>query len=114
MAVEEAAVDAGLKVEDAAGVPFGEHDIVERQLARRLAVGREDAGIEQRPLVDTAAALQSGIEAVEHVLRHDIGEKAQPAAVDAQQRYARLGHQPGGIEQRAVTADDDSQLRPLE
>ncbi|MBK7114624.1 MAG: hypothetical protein IPH71_00990 [Proteobacteria bacterium] len=63
-------------------------------------------------MVALVVTFQHRIHALEHVLRHDVGEEAQPPAVDAQQRDAAAGHQARGIEQRAVAADDHGELGP--
>ncbi len=67
--------------------------------------------VEQRPVVGEAAVFQGGIHALEHVLRHHIGEEPEPAPVDAQHRNAAGGHQARRVEQRAVATDHDGKLR---
>ncbi len=46
----------------------------------------------------------------QHVLRHDVGEEAQPAAVDAEQRHGVARHQARGVQQRAIAADGDDEV----
>ena len=40
----------------------------------------------------------------------DVGEEAEPAAVDAEQRHVAAGRQARGVQQRAVAADGDQQV----
>ena len=62
------AVDPGFEIEHAAGFPLLQHDVVERERARDVAVGADDARLEQRALVAFAAAFERGIDGSEHVL----------------------------------------------
>ena len=59
--------------------------------------GADDARLEQRAFVAFAAAFERGVDRSEHVLRQHVGEKAQAAAIDADQRHAAMRDQPGGI-----------------
>ena len=45
------------------------------------------------------------------VIGHDVGQKSEAAAIDAQQRHVVPRDQPRGIEERAVAADGDDKVR---
>ena len=57
------------------------------------------------------AAVENLVERVAHVARADVGQKSEPAAIDAQHRHAVRGGQPRGVQHRAVAADRDDQVR---
>ncbi len=63
------------------------------------------AGGEQRALVGFELALQRGVDAAEHVLRHDVRQEPESSTIDAEQRYAVTGDEAGGVKQRAIAAD---------
>jgi hypothetical protein len=50
------------------------------------------------------------VQAAQHLARRDVGEKAEAAAVDAQQRHVAARDQPGGVQHRAVAADGHHQV----
>jgi hypothetical protein len=105
------AVDPRFEIEHAARFPLLEHDVVERESADHPSLRIDDACFEHRPFVAFAAAFDGGIDRGEDVLWQDVGEETEPAAVDADERHVAMGDQPGGIEQGAVTADRDDEIR---
>jgi len=83
-----------------------------RQGGGALAVGKLQPGGKQRTLVHGVAPGQHAVHILEHGSRADVGEKAQPAAVDPQQRHRMSRHQARGIQQGAVAADGHDQIGP--
>ncbi len=72
--------------------------------------GIQEPRREHVPDVAAVAALEHVVEAVEHLHGADVGEKAQPAAIDAEQRHVAIIREPRGVQQRAVAADRDQEL----
>jgi hypothetical protein len=72
-----------------------------------------DAGLEQHAGFRLAAALERIVDALEHAIGADVGEKAEPAAVDAEHRDRACGRQPGRLEHRAVAAHRHQQVGAL-
>jgi hypothetical protein len=97
MCIHVYAVDPGLEIQHAAGFPLLEHDVVERQRARRGAVGADDARLQHGALVAFATALERGVHRGQHVPGQHVGEETQPAAIDADERHPTVSHQPRGI-----------------
>ena len=110
MRVEEPAVDAGLEIEHAPGLPAQQHHIIERQQLRLRAVGALQARLQQAAAIGRAAAIEHRIDAAGDILRQHISEETQPAAVDAEQRHVAAGQQPCRLEQGAVAAHGDDEI----
>ena len=109
MRVHEAAVDARFEVEDASGLPLGEHHVVEGELAcASLPSASIRRASSRGRSIARAAALERIVHALEHVLRHHVGEETEPAAIDAEHGNAAGGDQARRIEHGTVAADDDS------
>ena len=104
------AVDPGLEVEHAASFPLLQHDIVEGEGPRVDAVGANDARFEQGAFVAFATAFERRVHGSKHVLGEDVGEEAQPAAIDANQGYAAMGDEARRIEKCSVAANRDDQV----
>src|SRR5450631_1436107 len=100
--VDVASVDVCLKIDHAPRGQALHDDVVQRQ-----RVGEDAARIlepcgQQRALVGVELALQSGIDLGHELLGHDVGEKAQMPAVDAEQRHVVPGHKARRIKERTV------------
>ena len=95
--VHVGAVDPGFEIQHAAGFPFLQHDVVERQRAGDCAAGADQPRLEQCAFVAFTTAFERRIDRGQHVLRQHVGEEAEPAAIDADQRHAAMRDQPRGI-----------------
>ena len=110
MGVDKAPVDRGLEVERAAGVHFGEHDVVQGECAhRRGAVVLEPRREERAPILGEASR-EHRFDVLEHRGRPHIGEETEAPAVDAEQRHRPAGDQARRIEKRAVSADRHDEI----
>ena len=67
----------------------------------------------REPLLGGVAAVDDRVDGGLDVVGLGLGEEADVAEVDAQQRGAALAGQLGGAQDRAVAADDDDQLAAL-
>ena len=74
------------------------------------ARGGAQLGGQQAPFVDLAVAGDRRVDRDQHVGRQHVGQEAEAAAVDAEQRRAALGDQAGREQQRAVAADRHDQV----
>ena len=110
--VDVAAVHAGIEVERAAGVVLLHHDVVDRERLRVSPVRLVQARRQQLPPVGLQLARERRIHPLQHVLRHDIGEEAEAAAIDAEQRHGVARHQARRVQQRAIAADGDHEVGP--
>ena len=70
-------------------------------------------GVQQEAVFPGEMTVQHGRDLGGDFVRHDVGEKAQPAAIHPQHRGIVLGQGARGTEQAAVTADDDDQVGVL-
>ena len=61
-------------------------------------------------MIDDKFAIQYRTDLLFHLIRGDIGEKSQTAAVDPDDRNLRCGEIPSNAEQTAVAANDDQQI----
>ena len=92
------AVDPGFEIQHAAGFPLLQHDVVERQRAGRWCRSRRSRRASSSARSSRSQRPSSArIDRCEHVLRQHVGEKAQAAAIDADQRHAAMRDQPRGI-----------------
>ena len=66
-----------------------------------------------RAFVAFAAPVQRRVHRGEHVLRQHVGEEAEPAAIDAEQRDTDDARPGARHEACAVAADGDDQVGPL-
>ena len=87
------------------------HHVIERQRFSNPAIGVVQTRRQQRALVRRQSSFQRCIDAGEHVLRHDIGQKPESPTVDTQERYLVPRHQSRRIEQGSVTANGNDQVR---
>ena len=53
---------------------------------------------------------ENRVERLEHVLGRDVGEKAEPAAIDADEWNVACGDVARGVQQSAVAADSDHEV----
>ncbi len=111
--VDEPAVHARFEIQHAAGGGLLQNDVVEPERLDDRAIAAMQAGAQQRALFARELAFEGGVDVRQHVLRHDVGEEAEPAAVDAEERHVVTGHQARAVEQGAVAADGDEQVRLL-
>ena len=88
------------------------HDVVERERLRLPSVRLVQARRQQLPPVGLQLARERRIHPLQHVLRHDIGEEAEAAAIDAEQRHGVARHQARRVQQRAIAADGDQEVGP--
>jgi hypothetical protein len=77
------------------------------------AVGRRQFGAQDHTHIADKVAVEHPAQHLEHGLRADVGQEAEPAAVDADERDGRTGHQRSRMQHRAVTADGDDQVAAL-
>ena len=87
------------------------HDhIVQRERLGHLTAGAHQARGEQRALIHGELAAQRLVDGGEHVLGHDVGEEADAAAVDPEERHAVARYQARRVQERAVPADRDDEV----
>ena len=67
-------------------------------------------GGEHEPALGEVVAGEDRVERVEHVLGRHVRQKAQAAAVDADERHVTRGDVARGVQQRAVAADRDDEV----
>ena len=104
LAVDEFAVDGDLQIDQPAGTALADDHVVEGgRLEHALAVAA-DLAVQQDALFGDVLAGEDLVHRPVHVRHRDVGEKAQPALVDADQRRARRGERARDGEHGAVAA----------
>ena len=74
--IDETAIDGGLEIHGASGLPFVDHHIVQRQGLRDLAIVALQPRREQRTAILGVAAGQHRVDILEHGRGADVGEKS--------------------------------------
>ena len=67
-------------------------------------------GGEHEPALGEIVAGENRVERVEHVLGRHVGQEAQAAAIDADERHLARGDVASCVQQRAVAADRDDEV----
>ncbi len=110
MRIHVTAVHARHEVEHAAGLAALQDDVIQGEGGRVVGVRALEPRFEHEALVRGELAGQHVPDAVQHFLGRNVGEKAQTATVDAQQRDVATACKLSGIEHCAVPADGDDQV----
>ena len=79
-----------------------------KSASARCVLGQ--AGGEHQSALGEVVAGENRVERLEHVLGRDVGEKAEAAAIDADERNVACGDVARGVQQRAVAADRDDEV----
>ena len=87
LSIQTLTVHAGNHVDHAARLVTLQHDVIDGRGGNGLAVRSLQTGSELNARLSSRVALQNLIDAVEHCVWRYVGEKAQPTAVDAEQRH---------------------------
>ena len=90
-----------------------QHDIVEGIAAAHRLPVTIDHGVQQQPFFLGILAGEDFIQPFEHMIGRDVGEKAESALVDAEQRDFVIRQRARRVEQGAVAADDDDEVALL-
>ena len=69
--------------------------------------------LQKRALLAFELAFERGVHGRDHVLRHHVGQEPETAAVDSEQRHVMTRHEARAVEQGAVAADGDEEIRLL-
>ncbi|MNJ18384.1 hypothetical protein D3C77_126840 [compost metagenome] len=113
LAADELAVDVDLELDHARRFARVQHHIVERiALADGFGMTAH-FGLQQEAVFHQVMTVEHFGDLYLQLVRADIGEKAQAAAVDTQHRGVVLGQGTGGAEQAAVAAYHDDQVADL-
>jgi hypothetical protein len=110
MRVNETARDTGNEVEHAAGFASLQDDIIQGECGRVRFVRTLESRLQHQALVRGEFAGQHVPDAVQHLFRRHVGEKAEAAAVDAEQGQVPASRQLPGIEHCPVSADSNDQV----
>ena len=107
---DELAVDVQLELDHAGGLARVQHHVVQRvPCPDRLFVASR-MRFEEEAVLQRVLAVEDLGDLFLQLVRPDIGQKAQAAAVDPQHRHTVLGHGTRRTEQAAVAADHDDQI----
>ena len=111
--VDELAVDAHLELDQAAVGALGDTGVVERPHVEQALVAPPHLGGEQQPRLGDVLAVEDRADGVEHGVERDVGEEAEPALIDADQRHVERRQRARDVEHGAVAADHDGQIGEL-
>ena len=89
---------------------FAHDDVVERQHVEHALAAAVDLGLEQHAVFGHVLAVEDRADRLEHRVERDVGEKAEPALVHADQRDLVRRERARDVEHRAVAAEDDRQI----
>ncbi len=103
--VDELAGDRRLEIDHAPGAVTLHHNIIEACCGNRRARRRLQLRVQQQARLDRVFAGQDEVDAVDHLVGRDVGKKAEPAAVDAEQGDTFVAGEGAGVEHRAVATD---------
>ena len=112
LGVDELAVDAQVEFDHPAQLALVDHHVVEGHRVEHPLSAAQHLGIEQDAGFFSVAPLEDLADLVEGDLAGDVGEKAQPALIDARQRHVVRSEPAGAVEQGAVTAEHHGQIGP--
>ena len=104
---DEIAVDLDLQLDHAGGGAAADDHVVEGEALEDAGAVALDVALEHRPLLFVVLALEDGGERRLVAAEGDVGDEAEPALVDADERRAVAGELAGDAEHRAVAAEDD-------
>ncbi len=113
MRVHETPRNAGYEVEHAACFAPLQDNVIDSEGCRVRVVRALEARLQNQPSVGGELAGQDVTDAVQHFFRRHVGEKAEAAAVDAQQGHVATSRQLPGVEHCAVSADSNDQVRGI-
>ena len=109
--VDEAAVDLDRAFDHPAERAAVDDDVVQRQrVLRAMPSARSTVGGEQRAALLDVAAVEHRAERVLHAGERDVGEEAEPALVDADQRHVERRQLARDRQHRAVAAEHDGEV----
>src|ERR1700733_104464 len=97
MRIDIATIDARLEIQHAAGFEPIEYHVIEREAANLGTGGVDQPRLQQHATIRLVVAREHSRKARHHVLWQHVGQEAEAAAIDAQQRYFMAGHQARGI-----------------
>lgn len=109
----QVAADADAQLDHAGRGATGDHHIVERQRVVDLLAVAEHAAFEHRAVLFLEVAGQHRRQRLAELPGGDIGDEAEPALVDADQRHRMRRQFAGDAEHRAVAADHHRQVAAL-
>jgi hypothetical protein len=113
LGVYKLAVDAQIELDHAAQLALVDDHVVERHGVEDPPPAPPHLGVEEHPGFFGVAAGEDLADLLEGHLAGDVGEKAEPALIDARQRHVVFGQAAGAVEQGAVTAEHHGQVGPL-
>ncbi len=108
--VDEATIDPSFVIDEATDLARLQHDVVECETGLTLAIVGGELGREQRARVARASSFDRIVYRGQHVFGHHVGEEAEPAAIDAEQRGVGASEKPSGMQQGAIAADRDDEI----
>ncbi len=108
--VEKLAVDPDLEFDHTAFDALRDDHVVEREHRKDAALAAEHLGLEQHALFGHVIAFEDGADRLEHGVDRDIGQKPEPALVDADQCHIARRERACDIEHGAVAAEHDREV----
>ena len=99
---EELAVDVRLDVDDAPERAAAEHGVVQTLVDLRLAAAAPHGGAQHAPPVDLRLAAQRPVDGRRQVLDADLGQEAEAAQIDADDRHLAFAREAASWLQRAA------------
>ena len=112
--VQHAAVDTTFQFDHAGDIPFMRQHLIEGMTLIFLgAIVTADNTVEQEAFFEQVFTTEDFLDTGFDGRGQDIGEKAQAAKIDADQRGIAVDEFPGGIEQGTIATNDDSQVAAL-
>ncbi len=114
LVVDELVVDVQRKLHHPRHRTGVHDDVVQRgRTADVLAVAKH-LRIEQEAMFDGVLAVEHRADLRFDLIGRDVGEKPEPAAIDADHRHLRRSQIARDAEQAAVAADDDQQITQID
>ena len=110
MGINVLVINERYKVLHMAGLAGFENHIVEREHPFSRTVAVDDLRLQHQAALLVEIAGQNRIDSLEHVLRRHIGQKTEPAEIDAQQRHVLSRDDAGRVQQGPVAANGDHQI----
>ena len=108
--VDEVAVDVRLELHEPGHAALVGDRFVERR-SREYAHGVPlNRHVEQKALLLDEFTIENLVQPIRHLVRHHVGEKAQPAQIHSEQRHVLVDKGPGRAQERSIARDHHDQV----
>ena len=110
MGIHVVSGNVGRKIDHAVLAAALHRDVVETVHGGRRACCVREQRLEQHSAVLAVVAGQHLVDARDHLVRGDVGQESETAAIDAEDRRAMLEHQAARVQHRAVATDRNRKI----